>query len=77
MLIVLITCQNILYVDTPLHFPPGYKVNVVWGKVTETVLVFPVFFLFLFSPPVDKFHFHPLFLPFFPLCSGIPASMNQ
>lgn len=49
MLIVLITCQNILYVDASLHFPPGYKVNVVWGKVTETVLVLPVF-LVLFPP---------------------------
>lgn len=49
MVIVLITCQNILYVDASLHFPPGHKVNAVWGKVTETMLVFPVF-LFLFSP---------------------------
>lgn len=49
MLIVLITCQNILYVDASLHFPPGYKVNVVWGKVTETVLVLPVF-LVVFPP---------------------------
>lgn len=66
MLIVLITCQNILYVDTPLHFPPGYKVNVVWGKVTETVLVFPVFFLFLFSPLLTNSISIHYFFPSFP-----------